>query len=173
MFLQIIYLWLSQHNVGIYPTYNENISIEASTSMNEPFRCVNMVFIDVCRHAVGMHAVSSSRYEWVFVVARVDLFQFSSIIIFHTRGTPVWPNDEIKSCLIFPNNTQKVAKTYYTWKFYDLNRPRIYQDIWATFVREFVTKNIKNCTIWSHCGKHAHTKVSNFLLLQLLSILKC
>ena len=101
MFLQIIYLWLSQHNVGIYPTYNENISIEASTSMNEPFRCVNMVFIDVCRHAVGMHAVSSSRYEWVFVVARVDLFQFSSIIIFHTCGTPVWPNDEIKSWLFF------------------------------------------------------------------------
>ena len=52
MFLQIIYLWLSQHNVGIYPTYNENISLEASTSMNEPFRCVNMVFIDVCTQLV-------------------------------------------------------------------------------------------------------------------------
>ena len=36
----------------------------------------------------------------------------------------VWPDDGIKSCPIFHNNAQKVAKSFLSWKLFNLKYPK-------------------------------------------------
>ena len=69
----------------------------------------------------------------------------------HCSKPTVWPDDEIKSSPISPNIAQKVAKSFLNESCIIYNSPKIYQNIWANCVRKFVTKNIKNSLIWSHC----------------------
>ena len=65
-----------------------------------------------------------------------------------------------KKLPIFLNIAQKVAKSFFTLQLYYLKSPKIYQNIWATFVRNFLTKQIKNRPIWSHCCQLSHNHSS-------------
>ena len=60
----------------------------------------------------------------------------------------VWPDGGIKSCQMLPKKwtNQFLHESWIMW-----NSPKIYQNIWATFVRKIVTKKFKKCPIWSHC----------------------
>ena len=56
----------------------------------------------------------------------------------------VWPDDGIKSCPISPQNCPKSSHTLFTHYYSDIiwNSPKSHQNFWATFVRQFVAKNV-------------------------------
>ena len=63
----------------------------------------------------------------------------------------VWPDDGIKSCPILPSIAQKVAKPFLCKSCSIWNRPKFYQNSWATFVKKMCYQEVKkNCPIWSH-----------------------
>ena len=59
-------------------------------------------------------------------------------------GSPVWPDDEIKSCPIFSKIAQKEAKSYFIWRFVLLKIAIKITGIFGLlFIRIFFTMKLK------------------------------
>ena len=54
----------------------------------------------------------------------------------------VWPDDGIKSCQSSPQNCPKSSHTLLRNSDIIRNYPKSDQNIWATFVSQFVAKNL-------------------------------
>ena len=63
-------------------------------------------------------------------------------ILTYSLTQPMWPDDGIKSCLIFPKIAQKVATHFFNNSDNIRNSPKSHQHIWATFVTQFAAKNL-------------------------------
>ena len=55
------------------------------------------------------------KWDIYFIRADVPAYQKGRATI-----QPVWPDDGIKSCPMFPDITQEVGKSFFTWKLYYL-----------------------------------------------------
>ena len=55
----------------------------------------------------------------------------------------MWPDAGFKNCLISPQIAQKVATHFLNKRDIIRNSPKSHQNIWTTFARQFVAKNLQ------------------------------
>ena len=70
-----------------------------------------------------------------------------------SRSRTVWPDEGIKSCLISPQNCTKKVDTHFLHKSDIIrNNPKSHHNISATFVTQFVAKNLQRFAQAGHTG---------------------